>query len=166
MQLQILRRQCVSYKRIFFSEISSLKLEVHIIHEWVLNTNDYGKSNIFRKPCKKMKMIIFRWTRHVGYCWRCRNEFISDILLWTPSCRWAKAGRPTRTYIQQLCVDTGCSPEDLLEAMDNREGWQERVRDIHADGMTWWWWWGGGWKVVQSKNVFSLLHCTTFAIKL
>ena len=48
----------------------------------------------------------------------------------------AKAGRSARTYIQQLCVDTGCSPEDLPEAMNDREKWRERVRDIHASGMT------------------------------
>ena len=39
-----------------------------------------------------------------------------------PSHRQAKAGRPTRTYIQQLCADTGWSLEDLPEAMDDREG--------------------------------------------
>ena len=27
----------------------------------------------------------------------------------------AKAGQPARTYIQQLCANTGYSPEDLLE---------------------------------------------------
>ena len=60
-------------------------------------------------------------------------ELISDVLLWTPSHGQAKAGRPAITYIQQFCVDTGCSPEDLPEAMDDRE----RVsRDIHADGAT------------------------------
>ena len=48
----------------------------------------------------------------------------------------AKAGRPARTYIQQLCAGMGCNPEDLPEAMDDREWWQERVRDIHADGAT------------------------------
>ena len=48
----------------------------------------------------------------------------------------AKAGRPARTYIQQLCEDTGCSPEDLPEAMNDREKWRERVRDIHASGTT------------------------------
>ena len=46
---------------------------------------------------------------------------ITDVLLWTPSRGRAKAGRPARTYIQQLCVDTGCSPGDLLEVMDDRE---------------------------------------------
>ena len=88
------------------------------------------------------KTIQIWWTRHAGHCWRSRNELISDVLLWIPSHGWAKAGQPARTYIQQLCVDTWCSPEDLLEAMNNREGWWERVRNIYADGMTrWWWWW-------------------------
>ena len=41
---------------------------------------------------------------------------------------------------EQLCADTGCSPENLLAIMDDREGWQERVRDIRANGATWWWW--------------------------
>ena len=45
-------------------------------------------------------------------------------------------GRPARTYIQQVCEDTGYSPEDLPEAMNDREKWQERVRDICAGGMT------------------------------
>ena len=44
----------------------------------------------------------------------------------------AKAGRPARTYIQQLCEDTGCCPEDLPRAMNDREEWQERVMDIRA----------------------------------
>ena len=53
----------------------------------------------------------------------------------------AKAGQPARTYIQQLCANTGCSLKDLLEAMDTREGWWERVMEIRADGATRWWWW-------------------------
>ena len=44
-------------------------------------------------------------TRHAGSCWRSRNELIGDELLWTPSHERAKAGRPARTYIQQLCVE-------------------------------------------------------------
>ena len=85
------------------------------------------------------KTIQFRRTRHSGHCWRSRDEIIKDILLWTPSHGRVKPGRPSRTYIQQLCADTGCSLEDLPEAMDDREGWRERVRDIRADGATWWW---------------------------
>ena len=85
------------------------------------------------------KTIQIIWTRYAGHCWRSRDEIIRDVLLWTPSHGWAKAGRPARTYIQQLCEDTGCSPEDLLEAMNDRKKWRERVRDICADGMTRWW---------------------------
>ena len=87
------------------------------------------------------KTIQVRRTRHAGHCWRSRDELISDVLLWTPTHGRAKAGRPARTYIQQLCEDTGCCPEDLPEAMNDREKWRERVRDIRATSTTWWWWW-------------------------
>ena len=50
--------------------------------------------------------------RHAEHCWRSRDELINDIRSWTPSHGPAKAVRPTRTYIQQLC----------------------------ADSVTWWWW--------------------------
>ena len=68
------------------------------------------------------KTIKIRQATHARHCWRSRDELISDVLLWTPSHGQAKAGRPARTYIQQLCADTRCSPEDLPEAMDDREG--------------------------------------------
>ena len=87
------------------------------------------------------KTFPVRWTRYAGHCWRSRNELISDVLLWTHTYGRAKAGRPARTYIQQLSEDTGCSPEDLPEAMNDREGWRESVRDIRVGGTTWWWWW-------------------------
>ena len=48
----------------------------------------------------------------------------------------AKAGRPARAYIQQLCEDMGCGPEDLPKAMNDRENWRERVKDICAGGTT------------------------------
>ena len=86
------------------------------------------------------KTIQVTQTRYAGHCWRSRDEIISDVLLWTPTGGRAKEGWPARTYIQQLCEDTGCSPEDQPEAMNDRGKWRERVRDIRADGMTWWWW--------------------------
>ena len=82
------------------------------------------------------KTIQVRRTRHAGHCWRSRDELISNVLLLTPTYGQSKAGRPARTYIQQLCEDTGCSPEDLPEAMNDREEWRERVRDIRACGTT------------------------------
>ena len=86
-----------------------------------------------------MKTIQVRWTRHAGHCWRSKDKLISDVLLWTPAYGQAKAGWPAQTYIQQLCEDTGCSLEDLPEAMNDWGKWRERVRDICASSTTWWW---------------------------
>ena len=87
------------------------------------------------------KTIQVRQTRHAGHCWRSRDKLIRDVLLWTLTHGRTKVGWPARTYIQQLCEDMGCSPEDLPEAMNDKEKWRERVREIHATSMTWWWWW-------------------------
>ena len=97
------------------------------------------------------KIIQVRQTRHAGHSWRSKDELISDVLLWTPAYGQAKAGQPARTYIQQLCEDTGCSHEDLPEAMNDREKWRGRVRDICASGTTWWWWWWW-WLYERKKN--------------
>ena len=84
------------------------------------------------------KTIKIRRTRHAGHSWRSRDELISDVLLWTPLHARAKAGQLARIYIQQLCADTGCCPEDLQDAMDDgRCG--ERGSDICADSVTLWW---------------------------
>ena len=86
---------------------------------------------------KTIQVRRIKHAEHSGSSW---DELISDILQWTPWYGGKKAGRPARTYIQQLCSDTGCNLEDLLEAMDDREECQERVREIRADGAIWWWW--------------------------
>ena len=86
-------------------------------------------------------------------CWRSRDELIRDVLLWIPAHGRAKAGRPARTYIQQLCEDTGCCPEDLPRAMNDSEEWRERVRDIRATSAIWWWWW---WFLFK---LFTFLKC-------
>ena len=96
------------------------------------------------------KTIQVRRTRHAGHCWRSKDELISDVLLWTPTYGQAKAGRAAQTYIEQLCEDTGCNPEDLPKAMSDREKWRERVRDIRAGDTTWWWWW---WNVKNMDTI-------------
>ena len=82
------------------------------------------------------KTMQVRRTRHAGHCWRSRDELIRDVLFWTPTYGRAKAGRPAQTYIQQLCEDTGCCLEDLPRAMNDREEWRERIRDIRATSVT------------------------------
>ena len=102
--------------------------------------------NFFRFLFAKSSVIFWFKTvkiwqiRHARHCGRSRDELINDVLLWTPSHGRAKAGRPARTYVQKLCADLGCSPEDPPEVMDDREGWRERARGIRADCVTWRWW--------------------------
>ena len=110
------------------------------------------------------KTIQGRQTRHVEHCCISRYELISDVLLWTPTHGRAKAGRPARTYIQQLCEDTGCSLEDLPEAMNDREKWREMVRDIHASSTTWWWWFI--YRILSKSTFWYPLSCILCFINL
>ena len=111
---------------------------------WKSDLSDKIKRNFFkqRKECYKLywtnpgsntpqsgsctattllisKTIQIRWTGHIGHCWRSEDELISDVLPWTSSHGRSSVGRPTKTYLQQLCMDTEYSLEDLLEAI----GW-------------------------------------------
>ena len=38
--------------------------------------------------------------------------------------------------LEHTSEDTGCSPEDRPEAMNDRKKWWERFRDIRASGTT------------------------------
>ena len=74
------------------------------IYIYIYRHQQYGH----RPPITKT--IQARRTRHAGHCWRSKDLLISDVLLWTLAYGPAKAGRPPRTYIQQLCEDTGWRP--------------------------------------------------------
>ena len=93
--------------------------------------------------------IVISWTVLVVVLPLCRFRTLLKKQGWAhkwctamdPTYGRAKAGRPARTYIQQLFEDTGCSPKDLPEAINDREKWLERVKGIRASGTRWWWWW-------------------------
>ena len=87
------------------------------------------------------QFIQIKRTRHVGHCWKSKEALIIDVLLRIPLNGCASLGKPTRNHLQQLCTDTGCRLEDLPEAMDDRDEWQDGVRKVCASGTTWWWWW-------------------------
>ena len=110
------------------------------------------------------KTIQARRTRHAGHWWRSKDEIVSDVILCTPAYGQSKAGRPARTFIQQLCDDTGCNPKDLPKAMNDRETWRERVRDIRASRTSWWWWWWTYLKVifVKPNNFAPIIRCPIF----
>ena len=72
-------------------------------------------SKIWRQHPKKQQLYSHRppitktiqvWrTRHVGHCWRSRNELISDVLLWTPLHGQQKQdNQPEPTYNSSLPI--------------------------------------------------------------
>ena len=85
------------------------------------------------------------------------DKLISNLFLCTPLHGRAKVRWLARTYIQQLCANTRYSLKDLSEAMDNRDRWRERVREICAGSATWWWWLPGLLRSVVVVPVRCLL---------
>ena len=55
----------------------------------------------------------------MGHCWRSKDE-----LLWKYGC--TSVGLLAKTYIYQLCAETGCNLHDLPGVMDDKDGWQKR----------------------------------------
>ena len=76
------------------------------------------------------KTIQVRRTRHAGHCWRSRDELIRDVL---PHMAMQKQDDQ---HEHTFSEDTGCCPEDLPRAMNDREEWRERVRDIRSTSAT------------------------------
>ena len=128
-------------KNFLFVLIKESPLWVHGPYHYIA----FGRGSIPSKMGVQIGYVLpldnYHISRHI------RRMIYKDIWETTTHCNTskfhgcAKVGRPARTYIQQLCEDTGCNPEDLPEAMNDREKWRERVRDIRAGGATWWWWW-------------------------
>ena len=67
-----------------------------------------------------------------GHIWRHKKELASEILFWTPRHGKRSAGRPERTYTDQLVDDTGLHLEDLPKVMEDRVGWRERIKRIRV----------------------------------
>ena len=70
------------------------------LHHYKENSNSMATYLPSCKPSKK------RQVRHAGYCWRRKDEVISNVLL----CR------PSKTYIPQLRADIGCHILNLPRA--------------------------------------------------
>ena len=135
-----------------------LSISIYSYLSIYLSLNLSKKQQLYGLLLPITKTIQVRRTRHAGHCWRSKDVLICDILQWYGR---AKAGRPARTYIQQLCANTGCS----LEAIDDREGWQKRVREICAGGVTWWWgWWSIYLSICYQHGSFHSHFCHNLSL--
>ena len=70
------------------------------------------------------------WTRYAGHSRRS-----SHVLLRIPAYRRASVHRPAKTCIHNLCTVIGRVPG----VIDDRNGWQERVKELPTISTTWWW---------------------------
>ena len=78
------------------------------------------------------KTIQISRTRHAQLA----GETRINVLLWIPSHRRTSVGRPTKTYLQELCTDKGCSLGDQPRAMDDRDELRESAKEIRASRTT------------------------------
>ena len=86
----------------------------------------FHKTTAVRPLTPISKTIEIWWTRYTGHCWRSKYEIISDVVQWPPSHGRTSVGQSTRTNRKQVCVDTGCSLENLPGAMDDKDVLNER----------------------------------------
>ena len=117
--------------------------------------NKFWKQHLTKQPLSGFlapitKTIQIKRNRN---CWSSKDELKRDILQWTLVHRRRKDGRPIRTYIQQLCADTGCCLEDLPGAMDVKTGSERGAKEIHKSSSTSWWWW-------HKKKTFKYCNLT------
>ena len=81
-------------------------------------------------------IILIRQVRHAGNCWWRKEKFLSDVQL-IPTHGHTSVVWPSKTYIHQLCADTGCPLENLSRMMANKDRSQERVKGIHSANTFW-----------------------------
>ena len=90
------------------------------------------KTAVAQSPTSDLTIYV-RQRRHARQCWRSKNDFICDVLLYTPSHTRGRVFWPAKTNIHQLRGNTGGNREDQPEAVDDiyieREIDRERERE-------------------------------------
>ena len=72
-------------------------------------------------------IIRERCLRFSGYCWRRKNEVVSDLVLWEPKHGERSGGGQAGTVVSLLEADTGVPRDCLPAAMDDRVGWRKKA---------------------------------------
>ena len=75
--------------------------------------------------------------RFTGHCWRAKQELASDLLLWSPNHGKRRVGHPAINYIDQLCRDTECLPNNLSALLQDQDGWLDRLMNAWASLTLW-----------------------------
>ena len=113
----------------FYTRMLRAALNISWIHH-MSNKDLYGKIP------KITDTILEQRLRFSGYCWRSKNEVVSDVLLWLPMHGRRSRGSPAKTVVDHLMEDTSSNYKQLPNAMMNREEWRVRVNQCRASS-TW-----------------------------
>ena len=116
------------------------------------------------------KTIHIWWTRWAGHYSRRKDELPSNILPWIPTHGYTSVGQAARTYLHQLCVDTGCSLEDLPRVMDGRANLMMMISVVffklltfkEGDGFLIWYIFFYSsyiWQHIMSSSLFIFVVC-------
>ena len=81
------------------------KLDAVCCFERILEAAPYKKEVVRRLT--SYLTIHLRRKRDARYCWRSKDELISNVLPWTPIYGHTNFVRSTKIYIHQVCADTG-----------------------------------------------------------
>ena len=87
-------------------------------------------------------MVIFRWlyfyfiNRGNSYRWVAAVSWLNYLILAVDL--WSSSAQ--HSVKRAVDPDTESSPENLPEAMDDRDEWWEIFREIFASSATWWLW--------------------------
>ena len=138
-------------KRSFF-QAAVVSILLYGYTAWTLTKRLKKKlDGIYTRMLRAILNIQVRRTRHAGTLLEKQGRNHQ----WCTSMEsriWPSKSSTTSSNIHTAAMwGYGCSPEDLPEAMNDREKWRERVRDIRASGRTWW-----CWRFYKSPIIFSI----------
>ena len=105
---------------------------------WAISNKSWGqhptKQQLYSHLPAITKTIQVRWTGHVGHRWRSRDKLISDVLLWTPSHGWAKAGCIFVADSHQTGLDTRSNTQRLIKVGIEGRGRSGMSQDSNPAG--------------------------------
>ena len=123
--------------------IKCMKKKLDRNHTWILCAalNKYWKQHLTKQQLHghlpPISQTIQVWQASIArHCWWSKDEHI-----WSRSPEHTSVGQPAKTYIHQLCADTGYCLVDFPSVIAERNEWRERVKGICAVSTPWWRWW-------------------------
>ena len=112
----------------FFARTSSM---IRTKHELRMNTMCCFKQTLETTPNKTavIQSPPVHRKKNAGRCGEVETDSYAMLSYQFLTSGHAIVTGPAKSYIRQLCVDTGCSLEDLPKAIDVGDVWQKKERD-------------------------------------